>query len=285
MTACAWALLDVVVACVCDATATVIDMVHQPLSTFLAAALRCAGANADSSSRVHANDQQSASIGDTPVARNGATAGGGGGSSHSPRHLPPCGLHPATLHRLLMTALTAHTFAHQKREYARVGWQWCLDMGVAKDAEVFFQRMLQARQLGRVAATSGHPYRPLLRRVNAGPPPGCHAHAAAAGDDPRRRYRIGEGCVAAFLFFSTNPAYHPLILLPSHWQTSRWTAASRSPPSCSATTPPRPPSRRTSAPCRPWRASWRSGATTAWGGRAMGGSSSGAGPRATRTSR
>lgn len=142
MTACAWALLDVVIACVCDATSSVIDMVHQPLATFLAAALRCAGANADPSSRAHASDQQSAAgIGETPHARSASPAGGGG--SHSPRHLPPCGLHPATLHRLVMTAITAHTFTHQKREYARVGWQWCLDMGVAKDAEVFYQRMLQ----------------------------------------------------------------------------------------------------------------------------------------------
>ena len=240
MTACAWALLDVVVACVCDATATVIDMVHQPLSTFLAAALRCAGANADASARVHANDQQSASIGDTPVARSGAAAGIGGGS-HSPRHLPPCGLHPATLHRLLMTALTAHTFAHQKREYARVGWQWCLDMGVAKDAEVFYQRMLQARRGGWDV------WKPPGALLTASSPTVSLQGRRQAAMHMRLLQAMVHGVVialerGAWLLPCLTPfSLAPGVILPSHCQTLPWTAASRSPPSCSATTPPRPP--------------------------------------------
>jgi hypothetical protein len=167
VTSAAWALLDVVIACVCDATLTVVDALHTPLVTFINAALRCAGANADASSRAHANDggpPATQSTSSPPASRSlGATQSS---SQHPPqvpqrpRHLPPCGLHPATLHRLLSAAMAAHTFCHHKREYARAAWLWCADQSeVPRDMEKFRARMVAVRWrrvvLGLMGATVG----------------------------------------------------------------------------------------------------------------------------------
>jgi hypothetical protein len=119
----AWNLLDVVIACVCDATSSILDQIQTPLMTFLVSVLHCAGA-------------------------------AGGASVHSTvtndRFLPPCGLHPTTLYRILTTGFACHTFARQKRTYAERGWKWCEKAGHITDAETFQVRCIVAkRQAGQ----------------------------------------------------------------------------------------------------------------------------------------
>ena len=119
--AAAWALLDVVIACVCDGTYPMLDAVAVPLTGFLSAVMALAGA------------APKTSTGGTDVS---------GSSASEPS---PPGLHPSTLHRVVTTALALHTFAHQKRTYAGRGARWCERMGQARAAEAFAARVVESR--------------------------------------------------------------------------------------------------------------------------------------------
>jgi hypothetical protein len=92
----AWALLDAVVAIVCDATAPILDRVGGPLLAFLRAVAWVAGGGGVRALAAAPRDR-------------GAALGVAGG---------PAGLHPTTLWRMLQVGLNAHSLAAQKRASA-----------------------------------------------------------------------------------------------------------------------------------------------------------------------
>jgi len=149
----AWALLDVVAACVVDATLPMLDQLYMPLLDFMTAVMGCAGA-ADPLDVTSSASSAGGSGGGGGSAGLSMPGGPGAGASGT---RPPCGLHPATLTRALSTAFSCHTFSRQKRIYAERGWLWCERAGQLRDAEMFQVRLLLAKrtaawQLGRLRA-------------------------------------------------------------------------------------------------------------------------------------
>jgi hypothetical protein len=131
VTAAAWSLLDVVVACAVDASTPLLEQVSESLLPFINAVLVFAGAG--SSGSFSKSDHHS------------------GHSTADETAAPPIGLHPATLHRILNAALTSHTFAHQKCIYSERGWLFCARNGKDREANGFELRYRDGRRQAAAA--------------------------------------------------------------------------------------------------------------------------------------
>lgn len=131
VTAAAWSLLDVVVACAVDASTPLLEQVSESLLPFINAVLVFAGAG--SSGSFSKSDHHS------------------GHSTADETAAPPIGLHPATLHRILNAALTSHTFSHQKCIYSERGWLFCARNGKDREANGFELRYRDGRRQAAAA--------------------------------------------------------------------------------------------------------------------------------------
>lgn len=163
--AAAWNLLDVVVACVVDATLPLLNTTSEPLMQFFLAILALASAGPvnngltivegpGSASRGAASQQQAAAPAPQTSKKAGKNASATGtaagtatrtsssgainaslpptaalssSSTGKPVYLPT-GFHPATLHRLLNTAMTSHVFMHMKCVYSERAWYYTMSM-------------------------------------------------------------------------------------------------------------------------------------------------------------
>ena len=131
VTAAAWSLLDVVVACAVDASTPLLEQVSESLLPFINAVLVFAGSG--SSGSFSKSDHHS------------------GHSTADETAAPPIGLHPATLHRILNAALTSHTFSHQKCIYSERGWLFCARSGKDREANGFELRYRDGRRQAAAA--------------------------------------------------------------------------------------------------------------------------------------
>jgi len=144
ITAAGWNLLDTVVACAVDATLPLLEYVSEPLMGFLHAVVICSSGGYLSSQINNSTLIPSSANMSSNTTTNKLSSTNTLFTNKTP--IVPVGLHPATLHRILNAALSAHTFAHQKCVYSERGWQYCMRAGKERDAEGFETRYRDGRR-------------------------------------------------------------------------------------------------------------------------------------------